>query len=111
MRPSLLDRALDLAVVPGYSRLGFALRGLGRDDDLGRTLAGPPPSAIPPSGTGEGGSGACSGNLLQRSAELGDSKIAVPVRVLATGSGRQPSRRDLTSCSMRSAQRRANRTC
>lgn len=40
MRPSLLDRALDSAVVPGYSRLGFALRGLGRDDDLGRTLAG-----------------------------------------------------------------------
>jgi dehydrogenase/reductase SDR family member 12 len=25
----LLDRALDLAVLPGYSRLGFALRGLG----------------------------------------------------------------------------------
>jgi dehydrogenase/reductase SDR family member 12 len=40
MSPSLLDRALDLAVVPGYSRLGFALRRLGHDSDLGPTLAG-----------------------------------------------------------------------
>jgi dehydrogenase/reductase SDR family member 12 len=34
----LLDRALDLAVVPGYSRVGYALRGLDREDAYGRTL-------------------------------------------------------------------------
>ena len=28
MTSDLLDRALDLAVLPGYSRLGYALRGL-----------------------------------------------------------------------------------
>ena len=28
----LLDRALDLGVVPGYSRIGYALRGLDWED-------------------------------------------------------------------------------
>ena len=28
----LLDRAIDLAVVPGYSRIGYALRGLDWED-------------------------------------------------------------------------------
>ena len=32
MTSDLLDRALDLTVLPGYSRLGFALRGLQRDE-------------------------------------------------------------------------------
>ena len=36
----LLDRALDLAVIPGYSRIGYALRGLDWEDAVGRTLSG-----------------------------------------------------------------------
>jgi len=35
-----LDRALDLAVLPGYSRIGYALRGLPREEALSRTLSG-----------------------------------------------------------------------
>lgn len=35
-----LDRALDLTVIPGYSRLGYALRGLGREDSPDDVLAG-----------------------------------------------------------------------
>ena len=34
----LLDRALDFTVVPGYSRIGFALRGLGRHEPVTASL-------------------------------------------------------------------------
>lgn len=34
------DRALDLAVLPGYSRIGFTLRGLGREHAAGSALSG-----------------------------------------------------------------------
>jgi NAD(P)-dependent dehydrogenase (short-subunit alcohol dehydrogenase family) len=40
MTSSLLDRALDLAVLPGYSRLGFALRGLGQESAIADDLSG-----------------------------------------------------------------------
>ena len=40
MTPSVFDRALDLAVLPGYSRVGFALRGLSWDDAVARSLQG-----------------------------------------------------------------------
>jgi NAD(P)-dependent dehydrogenase (short-subunit alcohol dehydrogenase family) len=36
----LLDRALDVAVLPGYSRLGFALRGLDHESAIGADLSG-----------------------------------------------------------------------
>ena len=36
----VLDSGLDLAVVPGYSRLGYSLRGLDWDDAAAPTLAG-----------------------------------------------------------------------
>ncbi len=36
----LLDRALDLAVLPGYSRIGYGLRGLGRDEPSPGVLHG-----------------------------------------------------------------------
>ena len=38
----LLDRALDLAVIPGYSRIGYALRGLDWQDAVAGTSAAPP---------------------------------------------------------------------
>ena len=36
----LFDRALDLTVLPGYSRIGYALRGLSWEDALAGTLRG-----------------------------------------------------------------------
>jgi dehydrogenase/reductase SDR family member 12 len=36
---SVLDRALDLTVVPGYSRLGYRLRGLDWESAFGRSLS------------------------------------------------------------------------
>ena len=32
----LIDRALDLTVVPGYSRLGYGMRHLNREEAVGR---------------------------------------------------------------------------
>lgn len=40
MTSRVLDRALDLAVLPGYSRLGFALRGLGHESAIADDLSG-----------------------------------------------------------------------
>jgi NAD(P)-dependent dehydrogenase (short-subunit alcohol dehydrogenase family) len=40
MTSGFLDRALDLAVVPGYSRLGFAVRGLRRQSAIADDLSG-----------------------------------------------------------------------
>ncbi len=37
---SLLDRSLDAAVLPGYSRIGYALRGLDRRGTVGKPLSG-----------------------------------------------------------------------
>ena len=38
MSVGILDRALDLAVAPGYSRLGFALRGLDTEDAVAQPM-------------------------------------------------------------------------
>jgi NADPH:quinone reductase-like Zn-dependent oxidoreductase len=40
MTSHLLDRALDVAVLPGYSRLGFALRGLDHESAIAGDLSG-----------------------------------------------------------------------
>ena len=37
----LIDRALDLTVVPGYSRLGYRMRHLNWEEAVGRTPEGP----------------------------------------------------------------------
>ena len=78
---ALLDRALDLAVIPGYSRVGYALRGLDRDV-LRRDLSG---RAVLVTGGSSGiGEAVCEGfaaagarvHMLVRDRERGESSIA-----------------------------------
>ena len=55
----LLDRALDLTVVAGYSRMGCALRGLGWEDAFRRTISGR--TALVTGGSSGVGEAACEG--------------------------------------------------
>jgi NAD(P)-dependent dehydrogenase (short-subunit alcohol dehydrogenase family) len=61
MSSRLLDRALDLAVLPGYSRLGFALRGLGHGCASADCLS--ERTALVTGGTSGIGEAACEGLL------------------------------------------------
>ena len=92
----LLDRALDLAVVPGYSRLGYALRGLRWDEprppgaSRGRTVLVTGAS----SGLGEA---ACEGlaaaganvHMLVRDLERRESPVGIADRVAPARRGRR----------------------
>ena len=61
MTSRFLDRALDLAVLPGYSRLGFALRGLGQENPIADDLSGR--TALVTGGSSGIGEAACEGLL------------------------------------------------
>jgi NAD(P)-dependent dehydrogenase (short-subunit alcohol dehydrogenase family) len=57
----LLDRALDAAVLPGYSRVGFVLRRLDYEDAIGNDLSGR--TALVTGGSSGIGEAACEGML------------------------------------------------
>jgi NAD(P)-dependent dehydrogenase (short-subunit alcohol dehydrogenase family) len=61
MTPRPLDRALDFTVVPGYSRLGFSLRGLRHQDAIAGDLSGR--TALVTGGSAGIGEAACEGLL------------------------------------------------
>jgi NAD(P)-dependent dehydrogenase (short-subunit alcohol dehydrogenase family) len=62
MTSRLLDRALDLTVLPGYSRLGFGLRGLDRESAIAGDLSGR--VALVTGGSSGIGEAACEGLLV-----------------------------------------------
>jgi NAD(P)-dependent dehydrogenase (short-subunit alcohol dehydrogenase family) len=78
----LLDRALDLTVAPGYSRFGYALRGLHWGDAYRGTLAGR--AAMVTGGSSGVGEAICEGfaaagahvHMLVRSRERGEDALA-----------------------------------
>jgi dehydrogenase/reductase SDR family protein 12 len=61
MTSHLLDRGLDVAVLPGYSRLGFALRGLDHESAIAGDLSGR--TALVTGGSSGIGEAACEGLL------------------------------------------------
>jgi dehydrogenase/reductase SDR family member 12 len=82
MTSGLLDRALDLTVLPGYSRLGFALRGLRVDESRPGALED---RVVLVTGGSSGlGEAACEGfaaagarvHMLVRNADRGESAVA-----------------------------------
>jgi dehydrogenase/reductase SDR family protein 12 len=78
----LLDRALDLAVVPGFSRIGYARRGLDWEDALRRTLKGR--AALVTGGSSGVGEAVCEGfagagarvHMLVRNRARGEAAVA-----------------------------------
>ena len=78
----LLDRALDLAVVPGFSRIGYARRGLDWEDAFRRTLKGR--AALVTGGSSGVGEAVCEGfvgagarvHMLVRNRERGEAAVA-----------------------------------
>jgi dehydrogenase/reductase SDR family member 12 len=78
----LLDRALDLAVLPGYSRIGYALRGLDWEDAFRRTLS--PRAALVTGGSSGVGEAVCEGlvgagarvHMLVRNRERGEAAVS-----------------------------------
>ena len=78
----LLDQALDLAVIPGYSRIGYSLRGLDSTEAFPRTLGG---RAVLVTGGSSGvGEAACEGfaaagarvHMLVRDRERGEAAVS-----------------------------------
>jgi NAD(P)-dependent dehydrogenase (short-subunit alcohol dehydrogenase family) len=93
---ALLDRALDWAVIPGYSRIGYAVRGLGWDDAFGRTLSGS--TALVTGGSSGIGEAICEGfaaagarvHMLVRDRDRGEAAVSriesrLPGATLAIG--------------------------
>ena len=94
MTSRLLDRALDLTVLPGYSRLGFALRGLDHESAIADDLSGR--TALVTGGSSGIGEAACEGllaagatvHLLGRDEERTDRAVSRIESRLPQGRGR-----------------------